>query len=532
MRFGEMAVDDALGAVLAHSVKTDDGRIAKGTRLDKGHLRSLVETGLESIFVAVPDEGDIAENEAAGRIAETIRGEGLRIGSVSSGRANLFAEANGLFRADVDRVDGLNGVSPDITLATLSDREHVTVGRLVATVKVIPFSTGESVVARCERIGEAVKVNPYVPSTAALVQTRLSSVKESVLDKTRRITEARLLQCGASLGMELRCEHRTKDLAAAIGKMLEGGPNLLLICGASAVCDENDIVPAAITACDGEVRRVGMPVDPGNLLVLARIGKTAVLGLPGCARSPKMNGLDWVLRRLCVGECVTSDDILHMGVGGLLEEIHERPQPRVLAAGSGQGPFAAVLLAAGLSSRMGVRNKLLEKWRDKPLLQHAAETVATARDNGTVASAVLVTGKDHDEIVRTVDGWRFKVVHNDSFESGMASSLACGIGVVPQGYEGAFVLLGDMPLVEPDLLSAMAAAFSPTEGKDIVVPVCGGKRGHPVLFGARHFPDLMALDGDTGAKWLLARNEEATVEVQANRGSLADLDDPEAFGRE
>src|SRR5260370_5866734 len=74
-----------------------------------------------------------------------------------------------------------------------------------------------------------------------------------------------------------------------------------------------------------------MPVDPGNLLLLGRVGGRVVLGLPGCARSPKVNGFDWVLERLVAGLPVGSAEIMRMGTGGLLAEIPSRPLPRAEA---------------------------------------------------------------------------------------------------------------------------------------------------------------------------------------------------------
>ena len=88
------------------------------------------------------------------------------------------------------------------------------------------------------------------------------------------------------------------------------------------------MIPAAIVACGGEIDHFGMPVDPGNLMLMGRIGAVPVLGLPGCARSPKVNGFDWVLRRLLAGLPVDAADIMRMGVGGLLAEI---PEPAAAA---------------------------------------------------------------------------------------------------------------------------------------------------------------------------------------------------------
>ncbi len=531
VRFGEVDTADAAGALLAHSMRTADGRIPKGTRLARGHLDGLLAAGHRRVFVATPEEGDVGEDDAAAAIAAALCGPDVRASGAVDGRANVFAARAGLFRVDGARVAGLNRVSPAVALATLADREHVDRGRLVATLKVVPFAVGSDVVGRCQAVGEALSVAPYRPSRVALVQTRLPSVREAVLDKTRRVTEARLARCRASLVREERCDHSAGALAAALGVALGDSPDIVLVAAASAVCDERDVVPLAILANGGEVRRVGMPVDPGNLLVLGRAGKAAVLGLPGCARSPKPGGFDWVLRRLCAGECVTSEDVAAMGVGGLLEETHERASPRAGAARDGRGPAAAALLAAGLSSRMG-SNKLLEEWRGKPLLRHSAEALAAAVQDGTLSAAVVVTGRDRERVEALVSDLGLGLVHNEGYAAGMGGSIARGIGALPAGTAAAFVCLGDMPLVSPAILGALAAALSPADGKDIAVACCGGKRGHPVLFGARHFPALQALGGDSGARGVLADNAGAVAEVDVGRAAVVDLDDAAAFGRE
>jgi len=119
--------------------------------------------------------------------------------------------------------------------------------------------------------------------------------------------------------------HEVEALAAAL-RALEG--DLALILTGSATSDSADVAPEAVRAAGGHVDRFGMPVDPGNLLFLGRQGARPVIGLPGCARSPALNGADWVLSRVACGIEVTAQDIAAMGVGGLLKEIPSRPQPR------------------------------------------------------------------------------------------------------------------------------------------------------------------------------------------------------------
>src|SRR5690606_8991058 len=151
--------------------------------------------------------------------------------------------------------------------------------------------------------------------------------------------------------------------------------------------DEEDVIPAGIRRAGGRVERTGMPVDPGNLLVLGSIGDKPVIGTPGCARSPKENGFDWVLDRLCAGIPVNSGDIAKLGVGGLLMEIPSRPQPR---EGKPKAPLTvgAVLLAAGRSSRMGGPNKLLARFDGVPLVRHSADRLAGATNVSPIVTVV------------------------------------------------------------------------------------------------------------------------------------------------
>ena len=131
-----------------------------------------------------------------------------------------------------------------------------------------------------------------------------------------------------SLGYDLNDVAVVPHETAAVADALGAPADLYLVLGASATSDRDDVVPAAVVTAGGRIERFGMPVDPGNLLLLARLGDVPVVGLPGCARSPALNGVDWVLERLSARVPVASDDVAAMGVGGLLKEMPERPQPR------------------------------------------------------------------------------------------------------------------------------------------------------------------------------------------------------------
>jgi molybdenum cofactor cytidylyltransferase len=268
-----------------------------------------------------------------------------------------------------------------------------------------------------------------------------------------------------------------------------------------------------------------MPVDPGNLLLVGRAGKTPVLGAPGCARSPKENGFDWVLMRLLAGLPVSRSDITGMGVGGLLMEIVTRPQPRKELPEAGRR-VAAVLLAAGRSTRMLETNKLIAEIAGKPLVRIAAEQVLASQ----ASPVIVVTGHQREEVARALDGLPVRLVYNPDYADGLATSVRTGIAAVPETADGAIVCLGDMPQVDTTLIDKLVAAFDPTRGALVVVPTFNGKRGNPVVWARRFFPDLTKIEGDVGARHLIGGNTEAVTEIAVDgEGALTDVDTLDAL---
>jgi molybdenum cofactor cytidylyltransferase len=360
----------------------------------------------------------------------------------------------------------------------------------------------------------------------------LPGTKPSVLAATVATTRARVESLGATLVADVLCAHQTSAVARALSQMSDQGLDPILILGASAIVDRRDVVPAAVTTCGGEVLHLGMPVDPGNLLMLASLGGASVVGLPGCARSPKLNGFDWVLQRLVAGLAVTSRDIMGMGVGGLLTEIGSRPMPRRTAALDPadavlrEPAIAAVILAAGRSTRMGGTNKMLSLVGGRPLIVGAVEAALASR----ARPVVVVVGHQADAVRQVLTGMPVSIVDNHDFVAGVSTSIAAGLAAVPAGSDGAVFMLADMPRVKALHIDRLIAAFHPGEGRSICIASHRGKRGNPVLWARRYFPEMAALEGDVGARALFARHGEEICEVEmADDGVLVDIDSPEAL---
>lgn len=527
MKFGSISVEQAEGAVLAHSTSAGDRRYRKAHVLGAEDIAILAAAGLTEIVVAVLEPGDLGEDAAAETIAASMRHRHVEVKPAATGRVNLYAREAGVFTVDAGLVDAINTIDPSITVATLARHATVEKGQMVATVKIIPFAVAGYLVrqatALCER-SEIFAVNPFVPKRVGVIQTVLPSVKASVLDKTARLTEQRLARSGSRLTAERRTPHEASAVAEA-AKALAREHDMVVIFGASALSDFDDVIPAAIRAAGGTVVRSGMPVDPGNLLVLGHIGATAVIGAPGCARSPKENGFDWVLDRLISGLEVTAADIGGMGVGGLLMEIPTRPQPRDLSAIPPVRRVHAVLLAAGRSNRMGGPNKLLALFQGKPLVRRTAERVLASKAESTV----VVTGHQAARIREALTGLDIPVAHNADFVSGLASSLRAGVAALPEDAAGALIVLGDMPEVLPADLDRLIEAFERAEGRAVVRATHDGKRGNPVILPRSLFPAVAHLEGDTGARHLVEAEGVDVIDVEIGAGAAVDVDTPEAL---
>jgi molybdenum cofactor cytidylyltransferase len=531
MIFAEVPVAEAEGALLVHSVRAGKVSFRKGRCLTANDLIALGTAGVMRVTIARLEPDDVGEDEAAGRIAGQLAGRHLEIAQPFTGRCNLVAGARGLVVIDRDRIDRLNLIDEAVTVATLPAFEPANVGDMVATVKIIPFAVRADILERCLDLlkdGHPIHVAPFRPRRVALIQTRLPSIKESVLDKTTANIDTRLAQMGADAVTEQYCPHEAPAVAQAIKSALAGGAQIILVAGASAITDRRDVLPAGIEMAGGTIEHFGMPVDPGNLLLLAHIGEVPTLGLPGCVRSPKLNGFDWILQRLLADIPVTRGDIMRMGVGGLLKEIPTRPQPRAERPTTApRAPkVAALVLAAGRSTRMGGRNKLLSDLDGKPLLLHAVDAALASQ----ASQVVVVAGNDSEQTAGILTGRDVVFVENPDFATGLSSSLARGLRALPDDVDGAIVMLGDMPRITATTIDRLIAAFNPTEGRAICAPTFSGKRGNPVLWGRRFFAEMEALSGDVGAKHLIGDYADLVAEVaMPDEAVLIDIDTPEAL---
>ena len=449
MKFDHFDCDVAEGVVLAHTIRVHGKTFKKGRVLSLDDLAQLQGNGVAQVCGVRLHKGDVDEDQAALELARALAGSLLDIGKAVAGRCNLYAHHDGLAVINPQVINTINSYDSGIVIATLPEYAECLAQQAVASIKVIPFAIPREKLDAALEIAEqsfpAVGLQAFRPLSVALILTETTGLKESLLVSTSRVTRERVTALGSSLMSEARCRHTVEEVSSAIRSALALGPDMVLICGASITVDPADIVPSAIADCGGTIDHFGMPVEPGNMLLMAHIDETPVINMPGCSRSPKLNGLDWVMQRMAAGLPMGKSEILAMGVGGLVKDISHRWRMREQGnlVEHLQSPYrvAAIVLGAGRSSRMGERNKLLATVGGVPMLQRVVDAAVKA----DVCSVTVVTGSRAGDVQKLLQGCDVAYAHNAAYREGIAGSLKLGLSTLADDIDGVIILLAAMP---------------------------------------------------------------------------------------
>jgi len=532
MIFGEFRCEEAEGVMLAHTLNLGAKTLKKGRVLGAEDIALLKQAGIAVVTGARMDADDLDENTGAAEIAALLVGPNTEIRRPYTGRCNVHASTRGVLRVDAARIDALNQLDEAVAVGTLPDYALARPAQVLATVKIIPFAVTRELVERCRAIaagGPLLRLAELQPRRAALIMGELPGMKENVFRGTVTATRNRLEGLGSRLALVLRCRHERSEYEAKLREARAAGCDLLLVAGATVTKDRLDVVPAAVTAIGGTVDHFGMPVEPGNMLLLAHIGEVPVLVLPGCARSRRSNGLDWALQRLSAGLPLTRAEIMRMGVGGLIrsplepEDEEEGEVESVPAVPAGMPNVAALVLAAGQSSRMGSVNKLLAGVEGVPMVLRAVNAALASK----AASVTVVLGHEAEQVEALLAGRRVNLVRNPDHAQGMSTSLRAGLTALPAEAEAAVVLLADMPHVSAMHVDRLIDAFEAKQPA-IVVPQRNGKRGNPILWPREFFARMQTVRGDQGARGVLEANAGRIRFVDMDDDAIhADVDTPE-----
>jgi molybdenum cofactor cytidylyltransferase len=510
--------------------------LKKGRALSCGDLADLQASGICQVSGVRLEPGDVDEDRAAVEIARALAGSMLEVGKAVAGRCNLYARSNGLALVNKRVIDAINLCDTGVFVATLSEHAECLQQQAVASIKVIPFAIARQQLDRCLEVAGAgkqagaVSLQAFQPRSVALILTEATGLKESLLTSTSRVTRERVAAMGGHITFETRCDHTVVAVNSALAAALSKDVDLVLICGASITTDAADIVPAAIVLCGGAVDHFGMPVEPGNMLLLAHVDDCPVINLPGCSRSPKLNGLDWVMQRMAAGLPLGKKEILSMGVGGLIKDISHRwrmrEQGNLIEQFQSPHKVAAIVLGAGSSSRMGEQNKLLASVGGIAMLQRVVEAALKA----DVVSTSVVTGCQSEQVHSLLQGRHVNFVHNADYSHGLAGSLKLGLSSLPADIDGVIILLADMPFINSTHINELIAEFNPATERDIVAPIREGRLGNPIIWSTRYIPAMLKLSGDRGARPLLEEFAANVWEVPMGDDAIfMDVDTPAAL---
>ena len=330
MIFGEIKTESSLNCILSSSLvlyeNKDLIKVKKGTIINENLINLLLKNNIKSVTCAKLDEEDVEENIAVYEISKNIlnsKQSNLNIQNPRHGRCNIISNINGLLIFDPEQLFSINSVTDEIGIASLKPYSYVKKNQIVASIKAIPFGIKKEMLKKIiKKSNNCFKVSPFLKKNVHLIQSRNQNTLEKVLEKTVDITKKRLRDCGITKISEKKCNHEVESLSSEIQKSIDQNAELILVFGASAICDKNDIVPKSLKENNGKILRLGMPVEPGNLILLGEIkNKNKIIyfiGMPGCARSPKENGVDWILWRFFCGLGISDNHINYMGNGGLL----------------------------------------------------------------------------------------------------------------------------------------------------------------------------------------------------------------------
>lgn len=557
MIFGSFNCSDAEGIILAHTTKTKDGKLKKGISLTQQQLKQLRCAGHHQVMGAQLAEDDIHEDVAAMMLATRLAGKHTRIGKAVGGRCRIYATQAGITQINRSLIDSLNLLGGDIAIATLNEFATTERDQALASIKVIPFAIAahqmQAYLQLTAQHQSGIALAPYQPLNVVLIQTQTPESTNSthtgigtglrtsngLQNRARRVIQQRIEFLGGTLLQQVSSHHDVTPLSDVMAQVIQPEVDLVLIIGSTATVDRFDVIPQAINNCGGTIVHFGMPVEPGNLLLLGQHGHCPIVIVPGCARAVHANGLDLILPRLFAKLPITQNTIMTMGVGGLIKDQkepqdwagpdykqssdnqpshkHPNPKPRI----------AAIILAAGRSTRMAANNKLLVPIAGQPMVSH----VVAAAKNSNLDSITVVTGHDSEHITQLLaDDETLNFVFNPDYANGMATSLRRGLSAINDDYDAVMVLLGDMPFVSSALIDRLLQSFDPSSERDIVAPLHGERRGNPVLWSIRYLEQLMAIDGDKGGRDLLNKyDQRITLVSTSDDGSIIDIDTPETL---
>ena len=316
----------AVGHVLCHDLTRIVKDEFKGAQFTKGHVVTeddipmLLSMGKEHLYVWEMEEGMLHENEAAKRLYDICANDNIRPSqTIKEGKIEAFAECDGYFEVDADRLDEINSID-EIMIATRHGSTAVRKGDKLAGMRVIPLVIKKEKLKEAERIyaGQPIlKLTPYKLKNAAVITTGSEVYKGLIKDTFTPVIIEKLKAYGIETKWHKVVDDGTENIKKAIDEVRAEKPDLILCTGGMSV-DPDDNTPGAIKAAGAGIITYGAPVLPGAMFLLGYFDDgTPVMGLPGCVMYAKATVFDLILPRVAAGVRVSKKDIVKLGNGGL-----------------------------------------------------------------------------------------------------------------------------------------------------------------------------------------------------------------------
>ena len=321
----KIKIEDAVGMTLCHDITAmRDG--FKGAAFKRGHvitpadIPALLDLGKKNVFVWEDNAGEIHEEDAARRMAAMAQVEGAHYTAPSEGKVLLMSDTRGMLRVDTELLAEINSIG-DITISTLPDHYPAEKGARLASMRIVPLVTKEEQIEKAERLCRERKLldlRLYREKKVGVVITGSEIYSGRIKDKFEPVVRAKLKRYPAEiLGISI-CDDDLDMITAAAGKYINRGADILIFTGGMSV-DPDDLTPTAVRRLGADIITHGVPSQPGNMTLIAYLGDTAVLGVPGAAISMPTTIFDVLLPQIFTGDKLTKADLIRLGDGGLCQ---------------------------------------------------------------------------------------------------------------------------------------------------------------------------------------------------------------------
>lgn len=487
MKYGEYPVYDALGVELTHPVKCQDKTLKKGHVLTSSDIGRLKYAGIKTVVGARFSSNDIHPETAADILLKTMVGDYLRYTLPDeSGYCEVFADIDGVFVFDPDRLKRLNAHCEDFCVITVQPYLPVYKGQLVANLRLFSPAVDADVlnqaITKISGTGALFKIAPYAFCKIGYVRTVAAGTTPDPIDADA--LEKRFAAYGFSIVHSTMCAHDSESVEKAVRDALDARAGIVLVESPFPPLNREDTVPKAFKESAADIDQLGWCLDTGVPLVLGHKGDAKLLGF--CAGDADQPALDVLLRYLATGSLPATDTLPMFAMNGIsLSRMTKRITPEQMensvsvGAVSDSEKIAVVILAAGASRRMIGSNKLLEPLNGLPMIEHAVRSALLSEADYVVA----VTGHDAMFVERRLEKYDVKIVRNPDYVSGVLGSIRLGLAVLPPDIAGAVILPADMPAFTEEYINRLIDAFdAKSKRPPVVLPTFDGIRHNPVLW--------------------------------------------------